>query len=56
MVLRAHEILRKALAEQGCGCSTKITFTKLDDYADRAGRLTGAIASVEGKLGSSVNR
>jgi uncharacterized protein YqgV (UPF0045/DUF77 family) len=33
-----------------------ITFMKVDDYADRAGRLTGAIASIEGKLGKPVKK
>lgn len=33
-----------------------ITFMKLDDYADRTGRLTGAVASVEGKLGRPVKK
>jgi hypothetical protein len=31
-----------------------ITFMKVDDYADRAGRLTRAIASLEGKVGKPV--
>jgi hypothetical protein len=29
---------------------------KVDDYADRSGRLMGAIASVEGKLGKPVKK
>jgi uncharacterized protein (TIGR00106 family) len=33
-----------------------ITFMKLDDYADHTGRLTGAIASVEGKFGKPVKK
>jgi hypothetical protein len=31
-----------------------ITFVKIDDFADHAGRLTGAIASIEAKLGKPV--
>ena len=33
-----------------------ITLMKLDDYGDRTGRLTAAIASVEAKVGRSVRK
>jgi uncharacterized protein (TIGR00106 family) len=33
-----------------------ITLMKLDDYEDRAGRLTAAVASVEAKVGRSVKK
>jgi uncharacterized protein YqgV (UPF0045/DUF77 family) len=33
-----------------------ITFMKVDDYADHAGRLTRAIASIEEKLGKPVKK
>jgi hypothetical protein len=32
------------------------TFMKVDDYADHAGRLTGAIAFIEEKLGKPVKK
>ena len=50
------EIARKCHTEMRQKTERVITFIKLDDYADRAGRLTGAIASVEGKLGRSVKK
>ena len=33
-----------------------ITFMKIDDYAERTGRLTAAVASVEAKVGKSVRK
>ena len=33
-----------------------ITLMKVDDYADRSGRLTTAVESVEKKLGKSVKK
>ena len=33
-----------------------ITFMKIDDYADRTGRLAGMIQSVEQKLGKPVKK
>ncbi len=33
-----------------------VTYMKLDDYADRTGRLTGAVASVEQKVGKPVKK
>jgi uncharacterized protein YqgV (UPF0045/DUF77 family) len=33
-----------------------ITCMKVDDYADRAARLTGAISSIQGKLGKPVKK
>jgi len=33
-----------------------VTFMKVDDYADRTGRLTAAVESVEKKLGKSVKK
>ena len=50
------EVARKCHTEMRQKTGRVITFMKLDDYADRAGRLTGAIASVEGKLGRSVKK
>src|SRR6516164_8671540 len=33
-----------------------ITFMKVDDYEDRTGRLTAAVASVESKVGKPVRK
>lgn len=50
------DVARKCHAEMRKKTERVITFMKLDDYADRTGRLTGAIASVEGKLGRPVKK
>ena len=50
------DVGRKCHAEMRKKTERVITFMKLDDYADRTGRLTGAIASVEGKLGRPVKK
>lgn len=33
-----------------------VTFMKVDDYAERTGRLTAAVASVETKVGRAVKK
>ena len=33
-----------------------VTYMKLDDYADRTGRLTGAVTSVEQKVGRPLKK
>ncbi len=33
-----------------------ITFMKVDDYADRTGRLVAAVESVEKKLGKAIKK
>ncbi len=33
-----------------------VTYMKLDDYAERSGRLAGAVASVERKVGKPVKK
>ncbi len=50
------EVARKCHTEMRQKTERVITFIKLDDYADRAGRLTGAIASIEGKFGKPVKK
>ena len=50
------DVARKCHAEMRQKTERVITFMKVDDYADRAGRLTGAIASIEGKLGKPVKK
>jgi uncharacterized protein (TIGR00106 family) len=50
------DVARKCHAEMRQKTERVITFMKVDDYADRAGRLAGAIASIEGKLGKPVKK
>ncbi len=50
------DVARKCHAEMRQKTDRVITFMKIDDYADRSGRLNGAIASVEGKLGKPVKK
>jgi uncharacterized protein (TIGR00106 family) len=50
------DVARKCHAETLRKTDRVMTFMKIDDYADRAGRLTGAISSVEGKLGKPVKQ
>ena len=50
------DVARKCHAEMRQKTKRVITFMKVDDYADRAGRLTGAIASVEVKFGKPVKK
>ncbi len=50
------DVARKCHVEMRQKTDRVITFMKIDDYADRSGRLNGAIASVEGKLGKPVKK
>lgn len=50
------DIAQKCHAEMRQKTERVITFMKVDDYADRAGRLTGAVVSIEGKLGKPVKK
>jgi uncharacterized protein YqgV (UPF0045/DUF77 family) len=50
------EVARKCHTEMRKKTERVITFMKLDDYGDRTGRVTEAIASVEGKLGRPVKK
>ena len=50
------EVARNCHTEMRKKTERVITLMKLDDYADRTQRLTGAIASVEGKLGRPVKK
>ncbi len=50
------EVTRKCHTKMRQKTERVITFMKLDDYADHTGRLTGAIASVEGKFGKPVKK
>jgi uncharacterized protein (TIGR00106 family) len=44
------DVARRCHTEMRQKTERVITFRKIDDYADHAGRLTGAIASIEEKL------
>jgi len=50
------DVARECHGEMRQKTERVITFMKLDDYADRTGRLTGAIASVKGKFGKPVKK
>jgi len=50
------DVARKCHTEMRQKTERVITSMKVDDFADRAGRLTGAIASIEGKLGKPVKK
>jgi uncharacterized protein (TIGR00106 family) len=50
------DVARKCHAEMRKKTERVITFMKVDDYADRTGRLTAAIASVERKVGKPMKK
>jgi len=50
------DVARKCHSEMRKKTERVVTFMKIDDYGDRSGRLTGAVASVEAKVGKAVKR
>lgn len=50
------DVARKCHAQMRKKTERVITFMKIDDYAERTGRLTAAVASVEAKVGKSVRK
>ena len=50
------DVARKCHSEMRKKTERVVTFMKIDDYGDRSGRLTAAVASVEAKVGKTVNR
>ena len=50
------EVARKCHTEMRKKTERVITFMKIDDYAERTGRLTAAVASVERKVGRPVKK
>ena len=50
------DVARKCHAEMRKKTDRVITFMKVDDYAERTGRLTAAVASVETKAGMAVKK
>ncbi len=49
-------VARKCHDEMRKKTDRVITLMKVDDYAERTGRLTAAIASVEGKVGKPAKK
>lgn len=49
-------VARKCHDEMRKKTERVITLIKVDDFAERTGRLTAAIASVEGKVGKPVKK
>jgi len=50
------DVAHKCHAEMSKKTERVITFMKVDDYAERTGRLTAAVASVEAKAGRAVKK
>ena len=50
------DVARKCHVEMRKKTERVITFMKMDDYGERTGRLTTAVASVEGKVGRPVKK
>ena len=50
------EVARKCHAEMRKKTERVVTFMKLDDYNERTGRLTAAVASVEQKVGKPLKK
>jgi uncharacterized protein (TIGR00106 family) len=50
------DVARKCHAETRKKTERVVTFMKVDDYAERTGRLTAAISSVETKVGRPVKK
>jgi len=50
------DVARKCHAEMRKKTERVVTFMKVDDYGERIGRLTAAVASVETKIGREVKK
>jgi uncharacterized protein (TIGR00106 family) len=50
------DVARKCHAEMRKKTERVVTFMKVDDYGERTGRLTAAIASVEAKVGKALKK
>lgn len=50
------DVARKCHVEMRKKTERVITFMQMDDYGERTGRLTAAVASVEGKVGLPVKK
>ncbi len=50
------EVARKCHAEMRKKTERVVTFMKVDDYEQRSGRLTAAVASIEQKVGKPLKK
>jgi uncharacterized protein (TIGR00106 family) len=50
------DVARKCHAEMRKKTERVVTFMKIDDYAERTGRLTTAVTSVETKVGKPLKK
>lgn len=50
------DVAQKCHSEMRKKTERVITLMKIDDYADRAGRLTAAVESVENKIGKPLKK
>lgn len=50
------EVAKKCHSEMRKKTERVITLMKVDDYAERTGRLTGAVESVEKKMGKATKK
>ncbi len=50
------EVARKCHAEMRKKTDRVVTFMKVDDYEQRTGRLTAAVASIEQKVGKPLKK
>lgn len=50
------EVAQKCHTQMRKKTERVVTFMKVDDYAERTGRLTAAVASVEAKVGRAVKK
>ena len=50
------DVARKCHTEMRKKTERVVTFMKVDDYGERSGRLTVAVASVEAKVGRAVRK
>jgi uncharacterized protein (TIGR00106 family) len=50
------DVARKCHTEMRKKTERVVTFMKVDDYGERSGRLTDAVASVEAKVGKAVKK
>ncbi len=50
------DVARKCHGEMRKKTERVVTFMKVDDYGDRTGRLSAAVASVEARVGKAVKK
>ncbi len=50
------DLVKSCHAEMRKKTERVVTFLKIDDYGDRSGRLIGAVASIENKVGKALKK